>query len=159
MSDSDSTEPEPAAPEGAPADEATPAEAGADAPAQAEPEPEPEAAPEPDPVRDPIVEQIRAVFGDDVLGTDVRKGDLTIRVSNAAWHRTAEWAKAQGFTYFCFLSGIDWLPDPEAATRYENTFVAAADSAEEAVAAERTTGYAGGDTRFQVLLRLYDVDR
>jgi NADH-quinone oxidoreductase subunit C len=150
------------APEGAPADEATPADAGAGAATQAEPapEPEPEAVPEPDPIRDPIVEQLRAVFGDDVLGSDVRKGDMTIRVTNAAWHRTAEWAKAQGFTYFCFLSGIDWLPDPEAANRYENTFAAPTATTDEDVPpAERTTGYAGGDTRFQVFVRLYDVDR
>jgi NADH-quinone oxidoreductase subunit C len=148
MSDStDSTEPE-AETETGPSEEA-PAEEAAPAP-------------EPDPIRDPIVERIRAVFGDDVLGTDVRKGDFTIRVASSAWRRTAEWAKAQGFTYFCFLSGIDWLPDPEAATRYENTFSAPTDAAgtdEEAVAVERTTGYAGGDTRFQVLVRLYDVDR
>ena len=145
-------------PEGVPADEATPAEAGAGAEAQAEPEPEPE--PEPDPVRDPVVEQLRATLGDDVLGSHVARGDVTVRVANAAWRRTAEWAKAHGFTYFCFLSGIDWLPDPDAATRYENTFAGAAATDEEpAPAAERETGYAGGDTRFQVLLRLYHVDR
>ena len=143
--------------EGAPADEATPAEAGAGAEAQATPEEEP-APREPDPVRDPIVEQLRAALGDDVLGSEVLKGDMTVRVANAAWRRAAEWAKGHGFTYFCFLSGIDWLPDPDAATRYENTY-AAAPTDEEAVAAEISTGYAGGDTRFQVFARLYDVDR
>ena len=144
-------------PEGAPADEAAPAEAGAAAEAQATPEDEP-APSEPDPLRDPVVEQIRNALGDDVLGTDVRKGDMTVRVANGAWHRAAEWCKAKGFTYFCFLSGIDWLPSADAASRYENTYAGAVTD-EEAVVADRQTGYAGGDTRFQVLLRLYDVDR
>ena len=144
------------APEGAPAAEAEPAEAGAGADAQATPEDEP-APREPDPVRDPIVEQLRDALGDVVLGSEVIKGDMTVRVANAAWRRTAEWAKAKGFTYFCFLSGIDWLPSADAASRYENTYAGPTD--EEAVTADRQTGYAGGDTRFQVLLRLYDVDR
>ena len=145
------------APEGAAADEATPDDAGAAAEAQAAPEDEP-APREPDPVRDPLVEQIRSVLGDDVLGSEVLKGDVTVRVANAAWHRTAEWAKAKGFTYFCFLSGIDWLPSVDAASRYENVF-SGEEATEEAAVVERTTGYAGGDTRFQVFLRVYDVDR
>ena len=163
-------------PEGAPADEATPGEAGAGAPTQATPDGgevlaatsgavSPESGPEraesatasePDPVRDPIVEQLQAALGDDVLGSYVAKGDVTVRVANRAWRRTAEWAKAHGFTYFCFLSGIDWLPNVDNANRYETTYASA--PAEE-TQTERTTGYAGGDTRFQVLLRLYDVDR
>ena len=151
-------------PEGAPPGEATPEEAGAAAEAQATPEDEP-APREPDPLRDPIVEQLRAALGDDVLGSEVLKGDVTVRVANGAWHRTAEWAKSKGFTYFCFLSGIDWLPSADAATRYENVYAAGAtdeeavDGAGGAGETQRTTGYAGGDTRFQVLLRLYDVDR
>ena len=114
-------------------------------------------APEPDPVRDPIVEQLRAALGDDLLDAVVAKGDLTVRVANGAWRRANQWGKDQGFTYFCFLSGIDWLPDPEAASRYENVYVPS--STDEAVATEMTTGVAGGDTRFQVFARLYDTDR
>jgi NADH-quinone oxidoreductase subunit C len=148
--------------------EATP-EAAADAPAAAEDaqapaEEAPAPAPrEPDPVRDPVVAALREALGDDVLGDEVARGDMTVRVANGAWRRTAQWCKDHGFTYFCFLSGIDWLPDPEAASRYENTFSGAgaeADAdAEPAAPAEITTGVAGGDTRFQVLCRLYDVDR
>jgi len=152
------------APAGAAAGDATPKEAGADAPDQATPEEVP-APREPDPLRDPIVEQLRSALGDAVLGSEVVKGDMVVRVANASWRAAHEWCKAQGFTYFCFLSGIDWLPDPDAATRYENTFSPAADAGagaptdEEAVAAEIQTGVAGGDTRFQVFARLYDVDR
>jgi NADH-quinone oxidoreductase subunit C len=138
---SDTTEPEPE-----------------EAPQDAPPAEEQPPAPEPDPIRDPIVEQLTAALGDDVLATVVAKGDVTVRVTNAAWRRAAEWCKGHGFTYFCFLSGIDWLPSVDAASRYENIF-AADTGAEEAAAAEMTTGVAGGDTRFQTLLRLYDVDR
>lgn len=145
------------APAGVPADEATPAEAGAAAPDQATPEETP-APREPDPLRDPIVAQMIDVLGDAVVGSEVNRGDMTVRVANASWRTAVEWCKTQGFTYFCFLSGIDWLPDPDAATRYENTY-AAAPTDEEAVAAEIQTGVAGGDTRFQVFCRLYDVDR
>lgn len=113
-------------------------------------------APEPDPVRDPILAALTAALGDDVLGSVVAKGDLTVRVANGAWRRTVQWCKDQGFTYFCFLSGIDWLPDPDAASRYENVY---APAAEEAAPVEMTTGVAGGDTRFQVFARLYDTDR
>jgi NADH-quinone oxidoreductase subunit C len=139
---SDTTEPQPddAAPEEAPVEEA----------------PAPR---EPDPVRDPIVEQLTSVLGDDVLGSEVAKGDVTVRVANASWRRAAEWCKAHGFTYFCFLSGIDWLPSVDAATRYENIYAGDAPAEEAATTGELTTGVAGGDTRFQVLLRLYDVDR
>ena len=144
-------------PAGAAADEATPVEAGAAAPDQATPEETP-APREPDPLRDPIVAQMTDVLGDAVVGSEVNRGDMTVRVANASWRTAVEWCKAQGFTYFCFLSGIDWLPDPDAATRYENTY-AAAPADEEAVSAEIQTGVAGGDTRFQVFCRLYDVDR
>ena len=140
---SDTTEPEATEAEAAPAEETPPPR-------------------EPDPVRDPILERITAALGDDVLGGEVAKGDITVRVANAAWRRAAEWCKGQGFTYFCFLSGIDWLPSVDAATRYENIFSGegeAADADEAAVATELTTGVAGGDTRFQTLLRLYDVER
>lgn len=132
-------------------------DAGAAAPDQATPEDTP-APREPDPVRDPIVEQLtKALPGDAVLGTEVVKGDMTVRVANPAWTSAVQWCKDHGFTYFCFLSGIDWLPDPEAATRYENTYGGPTDT--EAVAAAIETGVGGGDTRFQVFCRLYDVDR
>ncbi len=112
---------------------------------------------EPDPIRDPIAADLGAALGDAVLGTEVRRGDITVRITTASWRSAVEWCKAHGFTYFCFLSGIDWLPDPDAASRYENIYGAATDEA--APAAEIQTGVAGGDTRFQVFCRLYDVDR
>jgi NADH-quinone oxidoreductase subunit C len=125
----------------------------------------------PDPVRDPIIEQVTAALGGDVLGTLVHKGDMWARVDRGAWRRTAEYLKAHGFTYFCFLSGIDWLRNPELSNRYEQVFTGdepAADSGnagdeggDETTGASPAieTGVTGGDTRFQVFLRLYDIDR
>ena len=50
-------------------------------------------------------------LGDDVLGSEVvRNGDILIRVSVSAWKRAAEVCKGQGYDYFCFLSGLDWMP-------------------------------------------------
>ncbi|MEA2973825.1 MAG: hypothetical protein QOG82_2283 [Actinomycetota bacterium] len=50
-------------------------------------------------------------LGDDVLGSEVvRNGDTLIRVSVSAWRRAAEVCKGQGYDYFCFLSGLDWMP-------------------------------------------------
>jgi NADH-quinone oxidoreductase subunit C len=139
-------------------------DAGAAQPDQATPEDTP-APREPDPIRDPIVADLAKALGDAVLGTEVIKGDMTVRVENAAWSNAVQWCKDHGFTYFCFLSGIDWLPDPEAASRYEGTYSPAGnDAGPEAedgvsIAPVITTGVTGGDTRFQVLCRLYDVDR
>jgi NADH-quinone oxidoreductase subunit C len=136
---------------------AEPTEPTDEAPAGETPAEETPAPREPDPLRDPVVEALTKALGDDVLGHEVARGDVTVRVANGAWRQAAEWCKGHGFTYFCFLSGIDWLPSTDAATRYENTF-SGGDAAEEAPA-EMTTGVTGGDTRFQTLLRLYDVDR
>ena len=62
-----------------------------------------------------------------------------------------------GMTYFCFLSGIDWLENP--ALLGEKEWDPDAPGAGWGVAprAEIVTGVAGGDTRFQVFARLYNV--
>ncbi len=49
------------------------------------------------------------------------------------------------------------MPSPDAEGRYENTFVPT-DAEAEVDQPERQSGVAGGDTRFQVLCRLFDVD-
>ncbi len=143
----------------APADAAaSPSAAGTASADQAEPAP----APEPDPLRDALVERLRGVLGESVLGAVVQNGDVWVRVHRDAWRRTAQYLKGNGFTYFCFLSGIDWLPNPELSNRYEQVFTPEGDlvdpqDTEGSTAIE--TGLAGGDTRFQVFARFYDVDR
>jgi len=64
---------------------------------------------------------------------------------------TALAARDLGFDYFCFLSAIDWLPSPFGKGEDDPT----------APPVERDDtikqGYAGGDTRFQLLARLYSI--
>ncbi len=83
-----------------------------------------------------------------------------------------------GFDYFCYLSGIDWLPhtwpNPKViegdagVVDNENEADEADASPQEAEAGfesdepaggEIVTGFAGGDTRFQVIARLYSTQR
>ncbi|MEA2685564.1 MAG: NADH-quinone oxidoreductase subunit, partial [Actinomycetota bacterium] len=127
-------------------------------------------------------------LGDDVLGSEVvRNGDLMIRVAAAAWTRAGEVCKSQGYDYFCFLSGLDWMPstspNPRASVSDEldtgDDEAPAASAEEDDAAAENEaavvdaateaepdtgglgypTGVAGGDTRFQVFARLYSTTR
>jgi NADH-quinone oxidoreductase subunit C len=49
-----------------------------------------------------------------VVGSEVTAGDLWVRVDVSQWRKAAEVAKSElGMDYFCFLSGIDWLPNPD----------------------------------------------
>ena len=125
-----------------------------------------------------LVEDLTAKLGDGLVGSHQRSGELWIRVQPAAWLPAAEQLKAMGFDYFCYLSGIDWLPHtwpnpkviegagvvdtededddtnaspPEAEAGFESDEAAQGDGI--------TTGFAGGDTRFQVLARLYSITR
>jgi NADH-quinone oxidoreductase subunit C len=134
-----------------------------------------------------LLEDLTTRLGDDLVGSHLRAGDLWVRVRPEAWVRTAEECKAMGFDYFCFLSGIDWLPhtwpnpkviegpegsgvpeDPgvvDTETEDEGTEAsppeaeAGFESDEPATGGEIVTGFAGGDTRFQVLARLYSTVR
>jgi NADH-quinone oxidoreductase subunit C len=111
-------------------------------------------APQPDELREGILAGLQRELGDAIVGHEIANGDIWVRVTKDAWRAAGEAAKRQGFDYFCFLSAIDWLPmpslsgekiwDPDA-TPDEQTSL--------------TTGVAGGDTRFQVFARLYDVRR
>ncbi len=128
-----------------------------------------------------MLDQLRSAFGDRILGAEVNRHDVTIRVPVADWVEVASFAKNKlALTYFCFLNGLDWLVNPAQTTRYENVWgsveeEAAADDgaetadaveasepvaavAEEVVAAAFRTGRAGGDTRFQVFARYFSVE-
>lgn len=110
-----------------------------------------------------VVERFRETLGDDLVQSHIEKNDLWIRVATPAWHATIERAKHLGYTYFCFLSGLDWLPNNDLGG--EKVFNMG-DAAVEGEEAEESTldntmksGYAGGVTRFQVFVRLYDIER
>ena len=110
-----------------------------------------------------VADELRAALGDAVVDTWARpsdEGDLWVRVDVAKWREVAEAAKALGFTYFCFLSAIDWLPSPfgksEDGVAHEREQVRTA--IEEGLRAMEH-GVTGGETRFQLLARVYSIAR
>jgi NADH-quinone oxidoreductase subunit C len=127
-------------------------------PAQADAGGEVEEAEQRDDQREALLARFRDELGDAVVDAHIRAGDaLWIRVNRDAWRYTAEVAKQKlDMSFFDFLSAIDWLPSP---------FGRDMDSQEDATvhgqepkeAPPMTTGYAGGDTRFQLLARVYDT--
>ena len=96
-------------------------------------------------------------LGDAIVGSHIRPGDdLWIRVDRSAWRDTAVAAKELGFIFFDYVSAIDWMPSP---------FGRDMDAQEDLVVSGATPkdlapivqGYAGGDTRFQVIAHVYDI--
>ena len=127
------------------------ATATADAQAAAEAQP-------PSPIAAEIVAALREALGDGFVERHYSARDTWVRVQPGAWLDAARTCKQLGLTYFCFLSAIDWMQadlggeklwDPEA----EPT----ADPGDGP--GRWVTGLAGGETRFQVFARLYDLAR
>jgi NADH-quinone oxidoreductase subunit C len=122
-----------------------------------------------------LLEDLTTRLGDAVVGSQIRNGDLWIRVRPDAWVRAARECRAMNFDYFCYLSGIDWMPHTwpnpkviEGAGVTDTGDDALVDADEEALAEPEpdtqesgaiVTGFGGGDTRFQVLARLYSTGR
>lgn len=122
-----------------------------------------------------LLEDLTTRLGDSLVGSHLRKGDLWVRVRPDSWLRAARECKAMSFDYFCYLSGIDWMPhtwpnpkviEGAGVTDTGDDELVATD--EEALAEPEpdvaaggaiVTGFAGGDTRFQVLARLYSTVR
>ncbi len=111
-----------------------------------------------DELRQGLIEAFRAELGDQVVGSHVVPGDsLWVRVSPEAWREAGFIARdklACGF--FDFLSAIDWLPSPfgksEDAPMGESLEPTGARG-------EIVTGYAGGESRFQMLARVQSLSR
>jgi NADH-quinone oxidoreductase subunit C len=162
----DSPTTDPATDEGAPAEEAAPR----------------------DEQREAIAARLGELLGDALIETHIRPGDdLWVRIDRDAWAETGRIARDRlGCRYFCFLSGLDWLPSPygrsldaevdklvgnpdgpvtaaPAAGEVADEGEAADARAEaEAPADEPTSaaivqGYAGGETRFQVFARVVNL--
>ena len=125
-------------------------------------EAEPEAAPEapPDPYQSDL-EALKSDLGDALVETAAQRGDLWVRVHRDHWKRTAEVLRHQlGYDYFCFLSAMDWMPHTWPNPKIiEGEGAEDAEVEEEPASTETTTGFAGGDTRFQVLARVYSTTR
>ena len=125
-------------------------------------------------LRRDLLETFTAELGDAVVGSEILRRDLWIRVRPDAWKRVAQVARSLDFDYFCFLSGLDWLPHtwpnpkveamPSTGGDDEDPAALPAEEPEAEAAPEPEsdglrTGVAGGDTRFQVFARLYSITR
>jgi len=110
-----------------------------------------------DEVRSGLLAAFEEELGDALVGSRVRPDvDLLIRVHADAWFAAAQFAKAKlDFTFFDFLSAIDWMPSPFG--RYEDAEVDSPLAEKLDQPYEIETGYAGGETRFQMLARVFDV--
>jgi NADH-quinone oxidoreductase subunit C len=109
-----------------------------------------EAAPGRDELRAPVLEALQAALGDAVVGTEVLPGqDAWARIRVDAWGEAARVLRDDlGFTYFCFLSAIDWLPSPFGKSE-DDAAPAPVDPS-----APLEHGTTGGETRFQLIARV-----
>ncbi|MEL6980819.1 MAG: NADH-quinone oxidoreductase subunit C [Actinomycetota bacterium] len=114
-----------------------------------------------DEARQALLEAVNAELGDAVVGQHLIPGrDVWVRVSTEAWGDTADYLRnRQRFRFFDYLSAIDWMPSP-----YGRSLDAAVDADEsessddaDAPTAESAIKVAGGDTRFQVIARVYSL--
>jgi len=110
-----------------------------------------------DETREAVLAEFTERLGTGVVGSHIRVGDdLWIRVERAQWVAAAEIAKSMGFVFFDFLSAIDWLPSPfgRDMDAQEDRIVAGTPAKDPEPMVQ---GYAGGDTRFQLLARVYSI--
>jgi len=129
-----------------------------------------------------LLHDITSKLGDGVVGSHQRTGDLWVRVRADDWLRAAEELAAMGFDYLSYLSGVDWMPhtwpNPKVIEGAGPGVAEVVDTDDEASGADAsppeaeagfesdepadggiTSGFAGGDTRFQVIARLYSTTR
>lgn len=107
-----------------------------------------------DGLREGILDDLRDRIGDAIIDTHlVPNDDLWVRVRTDAWRETAVALKEAGFTWFNFLSALDWLPSPYGKGEDDPT----AEPTEPDT--EIVRGVTGGETRMQVFARLDDIDR
>ena len=113
-------------------------------------------APVTDEVREEVLAELREDLGDAIVGTHIVPGqDLWVRVTKDAWQQAGFALRdGAGFKMFEFVSAIDWLPSPWGKSEDSPT-----DEVVETEPAEIVTGYAGGDTRFQVFARAHSHTR
>ena len=100
--------------------------------------------------RSPIIESLTEKLGDALLATELLPGrDLWARVRLDAWADVARTLRDDfGFTYFCYLSAVDWLPSPFGKSEDDSAPTVVDPSA------PLEHGVTGGETRFQLLARL-----
>jgi NADH-quinone oxidoreductase subunit C len=105
---------------------------------------------------------LESELGDQLLDSVIAKDDITVRIDSSAWRQTAELCRDRlGMEYFCFLSGMDWMPVDLTGEKVfepaEGTVIETAEDGAEPLPSTIQTGVAGGDSRFQVFARYYSV--
>ncbi len=112
-----------------------------------------------DEARTALLEALVAELGDSLVEHHLVPGvDLWIRVKAEAFADTAAYLRdRQRFRYFDFVSAIDWLPSPFGRSLDARGRRPVGLTEDDAEPAEMTTGYAGGDTRFQVFGRVHNL--
>ena len=105
-----------------------------------------------------LLGRLRDALGDSVLDTHCADGETWVRVERDAWADLAAHLRDhEGFAFFNFLSAVDWLPSPFG--RDMDSFVDnELDPPEPKERPAMQTGVSGGDTRFQLLARVNDVE-
>jgi NADH-quinone oxidoreductase subunit C len=96
-------------------------------------------------------------LGDALLATHIDPGrEVWARVSLDAWVAAGTHARdGLGCHFFEFLSAIDWMPSPFGRDMDSQEDIAVHGGPDKAPV-EQVTGYAGGDTRFQLLARVHN---
>lgn len=127
-----------------------------------ETEEEPEEVPEVDEAREELISRLEAEVGDGAIVERyiVPGVDAWVRIATDQWTSVIEAARDKlGMTYFDFLSGMDWMESPWGRNEDSTVDVALGNSEADGGGynEEINTGYAGGDTRFQVFARLSNV--
>ena len=117
---------------------------------------------ETDEAREALLAQFTEALGDSVVGSHILPGkDLWVRVSTDAWHEAGHFARHRlRARYFGFLSAIDWMPSPYGRSmdsEVDRALEGADDYADKFQQGPFETGYAGGETRFQVFARVANV--
>ncbi len=113
-----------------------------------------EAGAEPDVHREAWAVQLANALGEGFVEHHIIPGsDLWVRVTRDSWADAATAARDQlGCEFFDWLSAIDWLPSP-----YGRDMDAQEDNPEPKAADPLEQGHAGGETRFQIVMRLYSI--
>jgi NADH-quinone oxidoreductase subunit C len=107
-----------------------------------------------DGLREGIVDDLRTRIGEALIETEiVPNDDLFVRVATDAWAETGAALKVAGFTFFSFLSAIDWMPSPYGKSEDDPTVE------KEPIDMTIVQGVCGGETRMQVFARLTDLNR
>jgi NADH-quinone oxidoreductase subunit C len=108
--------------------------------------------------REALLAQVASDLGGALVGSHIRPGDdLWLRVTREAWVETFRLLQHKHRQrFFDFLSAIDWLPSP-----FGRDMDAEVDTIVHGKVAKdpepMVTGVAGGDSRFQLFARVFDV--